>query len=323
MPPFARPTFRYTWDVERELAALRAYPTLPEKSDRAIPAKSDDRLLVATWNIANLGVQERREKDYRLLAEIVGWFDLIAIQEVNNNLKGLRALLKLLPGNYRALFNDAGGNDERFAFVYDADKVALQEEIGELTIPAADLASIKLPDIPAAFVGFDRNPMIASFKAGRTVLLLASVHLYFGKSHGTAMDRRVLEAFAVAWWADKRYGNRRAYTSKVIALGDFNLPKQVAGDRVHDALTAKGLKLPKHSTKIGSNIRNDANYDQMAVLPGRLERAIKQFGIFDFDGAVFRTLWGTGTNAEKQRFFSYVQYYLSDHRPLWMALDIT
>lgn len=53
----------------------------------------------------------------------------------------------------------------------------------------------------------------------------------------------------------------------------------------------------------------------MAIEPERL-------GIFDFDGAVFRGLWGNGTKAEQTRFRSYVRYYLSDHRPLWMSVPI-
>lgn len=353
MPVFAKPSFDYAWDVDDEVAALRAYPTLPDREDRAIPPKADDRLLLATWNIANLGAQDRREKDYRLLAEVIGWFDLVAVQEVNDDLRGLRGIQAQLPDRYRAVFSDAGGNQERFAFLYDTDKAALAEEVGELTIPAADLAKVKLPDIPARFVGFDRNPMLASFKVRDIVLLLSAVHLYFGKDRGKGVpddeaeavtlsptasaaarrrtepppakgiDRRVLEAFAVAWWADKRHRSTAAYTQEVIALGDFNLPKQAQGDRVYDALTRRGLHLPAHSTHVGgSNIRDDAHYDQMALWPGALEDAIKQVGIFDFDGAVFRTLWAAGTKADQKRFFGYVQYYLSDHRPLWMALDL-
>jgi endonuclease/exonuclease/phosphatase family metal-dependent hydrolase len=352
MPVFRKPRIDHPWDVDEEVAALRNYSTLPGKEDRAIPPKAADRLLLATWNIANLGAQARRDKDHRLLAEVIGWFDLVAVQEVNGKLDGLRAILAELPG-YRTVFNDAGGNNERFAFIYDADKVELQEEIGELTIPAADLPKIKLRDIPARFVGFDRNPMLASFTVRDTLLLLSSVHLYFGKGRGKGVpddedaavtrssaarsaaerrkepppafgiDRRVLEAFAVAWWANKRHRDSSAYAQQVIALGDFNLPKRAQGDRVYDALTSKGMRLPEHSTRVGgSNVRDDAHYDQMAVWPGALDDAIEQVGIFDFDGAVFRTLWGAGTKAEQQRFFGYVQYYLSDHRPLWMALRV-
>jgi hypothetical protein len=92
---------------------------------------------------------------------------------------------------------------------------------------------------------------------------------------------------------------------------------------VYDALVRRGLVLPEHATKVGgTNVRDDADYDQMAIFPGPIKDAIEQVGIFDFDGAVFRELWAAGTDADKARFFAWVQYYLSDHRPLWMSLKI-
>lgn len=36
-------------------------------------------------------------------------------------------------------------------------------------------------------------------------------------------------------------------------------------------------------------------------------------GVFDFDDAVFRSLY----EDETRDFLAYVRYYLSDHRPLW------
>src|SRR3954453_2378748 len=151
MPAFPKPRFAYDYDVDVELAALRAYPDQPGREDRRIPAKSTARLLVATWNIANLGLQQRRDKDYRLIAEIIRWFDLVALQEVNDNLAGLDGISAHLPGHYGALFNDAGGNRERFAFVYDTTRVTPREEMGEVTVAAAELPNFKLPDIPARF----------------------------------------------------------------------------------------------------------------------------------------------------------------------------
>jgi hypothetical protein len=76
---------------------------------------------------------------------------------------------------------------------------------------------------------------------------------------------------------------------------------------------SRGLRAP------GSD---DAHYDQMALFPGPIEDAISATGVFDFDGAVFRDLWGNGTKAEASKFRSYVKYYLSDHRPLWAQLRL-
>lgn len=336
--------------VAAQIAALREHAALP---DRAVPPKSEDRLLLATWNIANLGLQERRDKDHRLLAEIISWFDLVALQEVNEDLRGLRGLQQHLPDRYRALFSDAGGNDERFVFLYDAERVTLLEEVGELTVTPAQQRQVRLRSAPGRFVGFDRNPMLATFRAKSLDLILVNVHLLWGESRpkglpdderraqsvspaarrraaaapepppAAGIDRRVLEAYAVARWAAQRGRTRFAYTHNVIALGDFNLPVRAAGDRVYDALTRKGLILPEHETRIGgSNLRGDAAYDQMAVLPGDIEQAIEHIGVFDFDGAVFRSLWGRGTEEERKAFEENVRYFLSDHRPLWMSLRI-
>ncbi len=323
MPPFDKPTFSFDFDVGSELKALRGYSSLPDKQDRKIPAKGAGRVLVATWNIANLGAQERGDDDHRLIAEILGWFDFVAIQEVNDDLDGLRALQALLPKKYRVLFNDAGGNRERFAFLFDSTKFKPLEEIGELTVAAADLSDVRLADVTSRFAGFDRNPFITTFEVRGTRLTFANAHLYFGADGRAGMDRRVLEAYAVARWADLRRRSDYAFAKDVVALGDFNLPKRRPGDRVYDALVRRGLVLPEHATKVGgTNVRDDADYDQMAIFPGPIKDAIEQVGIFDFDGAVFRELWAAGTDADKARFFAWVQYYLSDHRPLWMSLKI-
>ena len=44
-----------------------------KEPDRKIPAKDASHLLLATWNIANLRVQDRRQKDYRLISEVLHW----------------------------------------------------------------------------------------------------------------------------------------------------------------------------------------------------------------------------------------------------------
>jgi endonuclease/exonuclease/phosphatase family metal-dependent hydrolase len=322
MPAFRKPTFAYDYELDAELKALRAYPKLPGKEDRAVPAKARGHLLLATWNIANLGVQDRREKDYRLIAEVISWFDLIAIQETNDDLEGLRGIQSQLPKGFKAFFSDPGGNNERFAFVYDSARLQVLEEIGRVTVPPKELKSVKLPDVSQAFSGFDRNPYLASFEADDLSFVLANVHLYFGQESSKAgMERRCLEAYAVGRWADLRRRDKQAYTPNVLALGDFNLPVRDESDPVYRALTRKGLHLPPHSTKVGgSNLNDDAQYDQMAVFPGAMEEGIEQTGVFDFDGALFRDLWGE-SKAQQSKFRSYVKYYLSDHRPLWARLE--
>ena len=50
VPPFPKPRGRFDYKLETELDALREHKEL-----RELPARRRDRLLLATWNIANFG----------------------------------------------------------------------------------------------------------------------------------------------------------------------------------------------------------------------------------------------------------------------------
>src|SRR5262249_26145781 len=156
------------------------------------PAKDANRLLLATWNIANLGAQDRGPKDYALLAEVISWFDLVAVQEVKNNRRGLDGLMAELPASWRTVYSDAAGNDERMTFVYDSEKVKPRELTGEVAVAPSDLKNVTLPETTVAkFAGFDRNPYIVSFQAGTMVFCLVNVHLYYGDDTAIeAIERR-------------------------------------------------------------------------------------------------------------------------------------
>jgi hypothetical protein len=314
---FRKPTFAYDYDVGTEVAALRQYPI--DRPDRAIPARSANRLLIATWNVANLGVQERRDGDHRLLAELMSWYDLVAIQEVNDNLAGIRSIHAHLPAAYRLLFSDASGNNERMVFLYDSSRVRLLEEIGEVAPAPSTYRYLILPGISQRFDGFDRNPYLATFTAGTFTFSLVNVHLYFGTDSTISRNRRSLEAYAVARWADVRRKSPHAFGRDILPMGDFNLPRVQPGDPVFDALTRRGLFLPPHSTQVPSVIQGDSHYDQVAFFPGNTQGHFESAGVFDFDGAVFHDLWASRGQAD---FVDYVRYYLSDHRPLWVAFGI-
>jgi hypothetical protein len=130
--PFPKPRSDYDYELDAELAGLRAH-----KRVREIPARTDG-LLIATWNVANFGVQERREKDLALIAEMMGWFDLVTVQEVANDLSDLYAVRELIRGPRELMISDTAGNDERAAFVYDPRKVERRELVGRLSIPPSD-----------------------------------------------------------------------------------------------------------------------------------------------------------------------------------------
>ena len=75
MPVFPKPRTRYVYDVDVELRHVALH-----RMARGVPRKGPDRLLLGSWNIANFGAQVRRESDLRLLAEVLSWWDLVAVQ---------------------------------------------------------------------------------------------------------------------------------------------------------------------------------------------------------------------------------------------------
>src|SRR6186997_926983 len=287
MPPFPKPRFEYEYDLGREVAAMRAYRR--DKPGRQIPAKGRDRLLLATWNIANLGVQDRLDSDYALIAEVMTWFDLVAVQEVNDDLRGIEAIHDKLPARYDLLFSDASGNRERQAFLFDTRKVQRLKEVGRVAIPPSQLPKIATTGTTTPFAGFDRGPYLASFESGAFRFALLNVHLFYGSEAPADLDRRTLETFAVAWWADKTHRDKHSYVGDIVPLGDFNLPMAAPGDRIFDALVALGLTTPPHSSQIGSAIASDNQYDQIAFFPGSTkDRFSGACNVFDFDGALFQ-----------------------------------
>ncbi len=317
MPPFPKPAITYNVNVHKEIQNLQNYQL--KKPDRKIPKKLKSAVIIATWNIANFGVQKREAEHYQIIANMLQWFDVVALQEVNDNLTGLRALQQHLPKNYAAIFSDASGNNERMCFLYDTKKIQLMEKVGEIAIPAEDLEDINLPNIESPFEGFSRSPFIATFKANNVIFALINAHSYFGDdTEIKSMERRSLEAYAIARWADLRRNSKYCYTQNIIALGDFNLPKVEPGNMVYDALLARGFELPEHSTKIYSNINDDMHYDQIVFMPG-LKSTIKNSGVFDFDGALFSELW----NENKPNILkNYLRYYISDHRIKWVQMSL-
>ncbi len=57
MPVFPKPNFPFEYDVQTEIKLLREHGQA-----RGIPKREKGKLLIATWNIANFGAQDRRDQ---------------------------------------------------------------------------------------------------------------------------------------------------------------------------------------------------------------------------------------------------------------------
>lgn len=339
----ASPTPKHRFDVAEEIKAVNRLFTR-----RKVPRSKPGRLLLATWNIANLGVQGRTDKALQVIAHILKRFDLIAVQEVNDLFKNFLTIVAHMGTAFDFVMTDTAGNSERLAYVYRKRRTKPTRLFGELALRPREYPKRtvkvrwrdehKQPQVDVfknhRFVPFDRNPFIGSFVAGNIDFVMANVHLYFGKFQDSKTHelrakyaRRVLEIYALAKWAGGELKKRSTFDRDIILLGDMNVPTMDPEESTYKALVKFGWKPVDFVTRTGgSNLGNDKTYDQMAFAPGSIGNRIVDGGVFDFDKEVFKPLWQrlTANATEKQvigLFNRHVKHHFSDHRPLWVQLN--
>jgi hypothetical protein len=101
--------------------------------------------------------------------------------------------------------------------------------------------------------------------------LVARVHLYFGTEKGATskrdMNRRSLETYAVARWADLRRRSATPIPATSSASATSTSPKPRPATRSSTPSHAVGSASPDTQPRMGSSIRKDKHYDQIAFFP--------------------------------------------------------
>lgn len=229
-----------------------------------IPKKRlDTNLIIATWNIRDFdsnkfGHGPRLTESYYYIAQIITSFDLIAIQEVNKNLRAFDRLMYILGKDWDYITTDVtagkSGNQERMTFVFDARRVSFKNIAGEVVLPKNKLIQ--------GDVQFARTPFMVSFQSGWTKFSLCTVHIYFGADSGAKLERRKSEIEGIAQFLKKK-----ADTDKetLIVLGDFNIV-----DHEHETmkkLIRNGFSIPEQirDRPVGTNTFQNKFYDQIGI----------------------------------------------------------
>lgn len=309
-----KPDFDYDFDSDQEVFNIQKHREL---SSRIIPERLPDNVLIATWNLTNFGVQKRTYSHMVIIAEIIRPFDIVAFQEVADDLSQFHMLHSILGEEWDYMFSDVAGNKERLGYLYRKDRVRPTGLAAELAMRGYERAKITIEGVESEeepYAGFNRNPYMASFSADDFEFSIVNVHLYWSN-----MSLRRLETKALAKWARSRQSKSGPPNKDIILIGDFNMPNVQPGDLIYDELVEYGLTLPKHTTDlIGTNLAGDSDYDEIAFFPSRTDEDFTgRLGVFDFDNAVFQDLWADSTGRNKKKFFQYIRYYIADHRPLW------
>jgi endonuclease/exonuclease/phosphatase family metal-dependent hydrolase len=305
-----------------------------------------ETLLLATWNIREFdstkyGAREAEPLHY--IAEIISHFDLVAVQEVREDLWALDQVQKMLGGWWKYIVTDVtygtSGNGERMAFMYDSRKVTFAGLAGEVVLP-----DVRGQD---RVLQFARTPFLCGFRAGWSKFNLCTVHIYYGESEPDD-PRRIAEIAQLAkLLADKAKppgiqpdtpdgaatAIRNTSPENMILLGDFNIFAR--GDQTFAGLTDAGFVVPEELQKLpGSNLDQSKFYDQIAFLV-RPERfgTTKRAGVFNFCKSVYRDedqeTYGpiigepyAGAANKKNYYKQWRTFQMSDHLLLWVELKI-
>jgi endonuclease/exonuclease/phosphatase family metal-dependent hydrolase len=329
--------------------AIESLNRLRGQLSRELPSRTRrDSLMLATWNIRDFGGSRlnpspRLAESLYYMAEIISAFDLVAVQEVNENMQVFEKLMDILGPTWNYIATDVcegrAGNGERMVFIYDIGKVLFRNIAGEVVLPTEALVEGKKQ--------FARTPFLVKFQCGWCRFSLCTVHLYYGSDSGPQFEQRVAEIDKIAGFLAKRAEREQ---DNYILLGDMNIVdprnKTMEALKKHDfvlpgELAIKNIPDAFLGEEFASNMNRDKYYDQIAFYSKRNElelgKSPKKAGVFNYYDTVFRPedwevyydasaiqdKWGETAEARKKYFTKqWRTWQMSDHLPLWTEINI-
>jgi endonuclease/exonuclease/phosphatase family metal-dependent hydrolase len=290
--------------------------------------RRSSRLLLATWNIREFesnkyGPRQREALYY--IAEVIDHFDIVALQEVRDDLSSLERVMDILGGSWDYLLTDVTGgtqgNKERMAFVFDTRKVRFGGLAGEIVIPPVKKG------VPSG--QYARTPFMVGFRTGWFKFTICTTHIYYGKSVKDD-PQRIAEIRQLAKHLAMAVEEETAWAKNMILLGDFNIFG--VEDETFQALTKPGFQIHKNLLGIGSNVNQSKHFDQIAFIAPDLKDRLEDCnaGVFNFYNYVYReqdsNTYGSDvpkTKAGKPgKFKDWRTYQMSDHLPMWIELRV-
>jgi hypothetical protein len=297
---------------------------------------TDDRFMVATWNLRNFGggvfgFSDRLPESLVYIARVLLAFDLVAIQEIRDKENVDRLLTLLGAGWNKVICGEAPGregNSERSAFLYRSAKARCRGEVEQLVLAKKDLILGKHQ--------FARPPFLVGFDVGRSRLTACTAHTYFGAERGPKLQRRIAEIAALAALVIKR---ARKEDATAILLGDMNVvgpsDPTMAPLRKHDIALAKEFLMP-------TNAKGDKFFTQIAFKPSQAGPRLMRAGVFPLFDHVFRSTdvaiyqeemiksaaWDTRASKgklpldPKQFYATWRTFQMSDHFPVWVEFAV-
>lgn len=336
----------YAWlDAKKDKRAIQGLLDLKKGlAEEGIPPRTvQDTLLLATWNLREFGKSKhgyRTRESLAYIAEVISRFDLVAIQEIREDLSMLRQLKDLLGGWWKPLYTDVTegpqGNYERLAFLYDARKLQFGGLAGEIVIPPVPKGNKTYE--PSRQLA--RTPYLVGFQAGWFKFTICTVHILYGEDKPDNPER-VHEIWMIGDFLAARIKEKNAWARNMILLGDFNIYN--VEDPTMAAITGAGFEVPEPLQKLPSNAPKTHHYDQIAFIAPDVQDqlACSRSGVFnvldhvyrpadqvafipDMGDAYAKTKTGAARSKKDQGryYMDWRTYQMSDHLPMWIELKI-
>lgn len=310
MPFYSRLKYFSKLERDRTLAGLIR---LRKQLDSELPKRTrDSTLIIGTWNIRNFDDNRfmnghRTGEDMYYIAEIISRFDVIAVQEICEDLAPLEKVMQILGNEYKYILTDKtegrSGNEERLGFIYDKAKVSFKGVAGELVLPD----NLQIIDGERKRQ-FSRTPFMCAFQSGWFKFKFSTVHIYYGEDSGAKYERRVAEIGTVAEFLAKR---AKGDNSNHILVGDFNIKKE--GSAGFNALAKAGFSIiqnrkgsNKDQTKFYDQISYFSKWDQIQISDNDNNKGVLQFFDSIFSPETFPDYRGRIIEALEEKIDAYL-----------------
>jgi endonuclease/exonuclease/phosphatase family metal-dependent hydrolase len=289
------------------------------------PRNEQESFHLVSWNIRDFGGHRlnpspRTHESMLYIAEVISAFDLVAVQEVNEDMTDFETVMRLLGPRWNYIITDQSGNMERLAFVYDTRKILFRHVAGEIVLP------VKKGKNP---IQFNRTPFMVAFQAGWFKFNICTVHIYYGNAKNLAPRKREISEIA-NFFTNRQKKDGETY----ILLGDFNIlnPK----DPTMDALLGGGFTVPNELRK-PTALASGNYYDQIALRAREKIVQIEKAGCFHWQDYVFRdevdyatykplmpktTKNGKPAKIDLAAYKKWRTWQMSDHLPLWTEIKM-
>ena len=313
--------------------------------DRSIaPRRTDENLIFATWNIKEFGhTKQRLAESYFYIAEIISYFDLVAVQEIKSSLDDLNIILRLLGNNWGYLVNDItegnAGNSERSCYIFNKSRVQLAGLAGEIVLWDDLTKHSKIKQLK-------RTPYITGFTAGWKTFALVNLHLHPGEDKNDLATRKQEVTLFLKALQEKRK-KHSLWNENIILVGDFNFYRgSTKDDPTIKMIKEAGYREVESLVGIDTNVSGTNAYDRMFLtknenfLLGQNSSGKENGGVFN----PFEYIFTEGNEAtyasymkshytgdkdmsnpvNQKRYFKHPwrKNQISDHFPIWCELII-